>query len=262
MNKTGDHKLELIDAGTMQRPEMLREITQIFSVDPLLLSVMRIDFAVDVPNVPLKWFRETVSANNKRFRAAVTGQPFHSEMGNGDIETLYFGKRPNVIRIYDKRAEYAAQYRSAIRKLGKEIDKPTFESVFGFTFPDSNLTRVERQIGGRIPAELETLGNVCAQTFEYKPFASLKIIDHSTFPQRDSNVSFESHCTGLYLRSVAENEGMQALKTLISRYSNGNTAWAWKKYAPYLPAATLESGLTGTALQARFAESLAQQMRS
>ena len=74
-------------------------------------------FAVNVPNLPLRWFRETLRVDHKRYRAAVTGQPFYSEMGNGDIQTLYFGKRPNLIRIYDKQAEYRHQYRLLVRTL-------------------------------------------------------------------------------------------------------------------------------------------------
>jgi len=260
MDKVGNHKLELIDVGTMKRSDIFREVVSIFDVDPRTLGIMRIDLAVDVPNVPVQWFRETVQAQRKRFRSAVTGDRFYAEMGTGGIQTLYFGKRPNVIRIYDKRAEYMAQYRNAIRKLGKGFESPSFESVMGFSYPDSNLTRVERQFGARIPSELATLGNVCAEGFECKPFANLKIIDHATLPEPNSNVSFETHCTGMYLRSIAENDGMQALQTFISKHSKGNVAWARKKYRSYLPSATLESGLTSATLQARFAESLARQM--
>ena len=101
---------------------------------------------MNVPNLPLRWFRETLRVDHKRYRAAVTGQPFYSEMGNGDIQTLYFGKRPNLIRIYDKQAEYRHQYRLLVRTLGKSIEPPLFESVYGFSNPDSILTRVERQI--------------------------------------------------------------------------------------------------------------------
>lgn len=260
MDKAGNHKLELIDVGTMTKSEIFHEIVRVFEIDPLTLGIMRIDFAVDVPGIPLQWFRDAVMANHKRFRAAVTGQPFYSEMGNGDIQTLYFGKRPNVIRIYDKRAEYDAQYKTGVRKLGKDIDPPSFESMFGFTYPDTSLTRVERQIGGRMPEEIETLGSVCAKGFDFKPFSNLKIIDHQTLPERDPNVSFETHCTGLLLHSIARNDGMQAVKTFISRHSKGNTAWAWNKYAPFLPSASGGNGLTNPELQTRFAESLARQM--
>jgi hypothetical protein len=260
MEKVGNHKLELIDVGTMSRADICAEVSSIFEINPASLGIMRIDFAVDIPNVPVQWFRETVGVKHKRYRAAVTGQPFYSEMGNGNIETLYFGKRPNLIRIYDKKAEYEAQFRKIIRKHSKEGEPLSFESAMGFSKPDSNLTRVERQFGGRIPVELATLGNVCSKDFDYNPFAILKIIDHATLPEQDLNVTFEAKCTSRFLRSMAVNDGMQAVRTFISRESNGNGSKVWKKYGAFLPSASSECGLNEAGLHTRFAQSLAHQM--
>jgi hypothetical protein len=119
MDKAGNHKIEMIDVGQMNRTRIIREVQEIFDVDALSLPVMRVDFAVDVPDLPLQWFRETVRIEHKRFRAAVTGEPFYSEMGKGVIQTLYFGKRPNVIRIYDKLAEIQRSVSNASSKVGQ-----------------------------------------------------------------------------------------------------------------------------------------------
>ena len=67
MNKSGDHKIELYDVGTKTKSEILREISEIFDFDPLDAGVMRIDLAVDIHGVPLKWFRESVRVMHKRF---------------------------------------------------------------------------------------------------------------------------------------------------------------------------------------------------
>jgi hypothetical protein len=259
MDKVGNHKFELIDVGKMSRTEILTEIGSIFDVNPPALEVMRVDFAVDVPELPLRWFRETVRVERKRFRAAVTGERFYSEMGTGDIQTLYFGKRPNLIRIYDKQAEYRHQYRMMIRNLEKGTEPPSFESVYGHSNQDSNLTRVERQIGGRIPAQVARLRQVLAPV-EFRPFEKLRIINHEPVPERDSNSSFETYCTGMFLRSIAGNDGMQALKAFISKQSKGNVSWAWKKYESFLPSASPASGITETDLQRLFEESLTRQM--
>jgi hypothetical protein len=261
MDKAGNHKLELIDVGQMSRTQIIREVVQIFDVDPLSLPVMRVDLAVDV-DIQLSWFRETVRVEHKRFRAAVTGQPFYSEMGKGKIQTLYFGKRPKVIRIYDKKAEYQDQYRTLVRKLGQDVEPPSFESVFGISDPNSHLTRVERQIGGRIPAEVGTLRQLLEPDFEFKPFEKLRIIDHAVTPDIDSKISFETRCTGLYLRSVAQDEGMQAANAFISKHSNGNTSWVRKKYQSFLASASSADGITEADLQRRFRESMARQMSS
>jgi hypothetical protein len=218
---------------------------------------MRIDFATDVP-LPVNWFRETVRVEHKRFRAAVTGQPFYSEMGKGKIQTLYFGKRPNLIRIYDKLAEYQEQYRILVRKLGKDVEPPSFESEFGVA--DSILTRVERQIGGRIPPEIQTLRHVVESGSNFRPFAKLRIIDHPRSPELDAKLSFEKRCTGLYLQGMRRNDGMQATNAFISKYSKGNPGWVRKKYGSFLSGDADGTGLTEADLQRLFQESLSRQM--
>jgi hypothetical protein len=195
-----------------------------------------------------------------RFRAAVTGQPFYSEMGKGCLQTLYFGKRPNLIRIYDKQAEYQDQYRTLVWKLGKDVEPPSFESVFGLSNRDSVLTRVERQMGGRIPPEVATLRQVIESGFAFKPFSRLKIIDHPPTPELDSHVSFETRCTGLYLQSIPQSDGMQAANSFISKYSNGNASWVREKDEFFLASASRTTGITEAELQRRFEESLARQM--
>ena len=111
MNKSGDHKIELYDVGTKTKSEILREISEIFDFDPLDAGVMRIDLAVDIHGVPLKWFRESVRVMHKRFRSSITNGQFFNEVGKGEIQTAYFGKRPNLFRLYDKMAEYRHAYK-------------------------------------------------------------------------------------------------------------------------------------------------------
>lgn len=260
MDRIGNHKLELFDVGEMKLSHILNEITQIFDGDPRELEVMRVDLAVDLRDRSVQWFRETVRVAHKRWRAAVTGDAFRSEMGNGDIQTLYFGKRPNLIRIYDKLAEYRHAYKTLVRNLGKGVEHPSFESLYGAVANERLLTRVERQIGGRIPIQIATLGDLIDCGTEFKPFSKLKILDHAAQPPKESNTSFETYCTGMYLRRMAEEDGMQALGTFISRNSKGNTAWAWKKYQAFLPPSSQTASLTNAALQSAFEQSLHQQL--
>ncbi len=263
MDRVGNHKLEIIDVGDLDRAGIVREIVSIFDIDASALGLMRVDFAVDIPTVPLQWFRETVRVQGKRFRAALTGERFYSEMGTGEIQTLYFGKRPNVIRIYDKQAERRKQFRElqrAIERSGDGQAVPTLESIFG-TDDDAILTRVERQIGGRVPNEIATLGQVIAPGFEYQPFRKLKILDHAPMPDAAS-LSFETYCTGMHLRHIAEHDGMQALNGFLAKYTKGNTAWARKKYQAFLPSASGPHCLTQAGIQSRFAISLDRQLRA
>jgi len=258
MQKRGDHKIELFDVGTKSKSEIYKEILRIFDFDPYLLGVMRVDFAVDVNGVPLSWFRESVRVSFKRWRAGVTNDPFFSEMGIGNIQTLYFGKRPNLIRIYDKMAEYRSAYRKLKREhKGETI--PTFESIYGVPDDDSILTRVERQIGGRIPPRLATLGDVVRRAPDFKPFEALKIARRAAEPLNEPNLRFETYCTAQYLRDKASREGMQAIGPFFTQKTNGNSAWAWKKYGPYLKSLSESNGLSSGELQGLFEISMARQ---
>ena len=150
MQKSADHKIEVLDVGTKKRTEILREISSIFDTDPTALSVMRVDLTADVEEVPLSWFREAVRVSHKRWRAGITGERFFGEMGNRNIQTLYYGRRPNLFRIYDKMAEHRAAYQSLTRSL-KNQQPPPFEDLYGRRSDGPALTRVERQIGGWVP---------------------------------------------------------------------------------------------------------------
>jgi len=258
MDKVGNHKLELIDVGMMTRTDIMREVVRVFEVDPFELEIQRIDFAVDIPGVPLNWFREAVQVSRKRFRSAITGDRQYCEMGNRGIQTLYFGKRPNLFRIYDKRAEYLHQFQNAVRKLPKDTEPRTFENVMGFTYPEWQLTRVERQLGGRIPDALRTFGNVCDERFAFDPFAPLRVLNQPMPSERDPGDTFETFCTGCYLQVIAKRDGMSGVKNFLREHSNGNTAWALKKYARFL--GTESPGIDSDSIRDRFRASLDAQM--
>lgn len=197
---------------------------------------------------------------HKRWRAAISGDAFYSEMGTGGIQTLYFGKRPNLIRIYDKQAEYRNAYKKLVGKLGKDVEPPSFEAVYGIQTPERALTRVERQIGGRVPKEVATLGDVMEHHANLRPFTKLRILEHATQLPKSSEMSFETYCTAMFLRRMAGEDGMQATDTFLAVNSSGNAGWARRKYSRYLPSASDPLSVTNEGLQQRFAESLHRQL--
>ena len=258
MNKTGDHKIELYDVGTKTKQQILQEIAEVFDCDPLKLGVMHIDLAVDVKDVPLSWFRESVRVMHKRFRSGITNDRFFNELGNSNIQTLYFGKRPNLFRIYDKMAEYRNAYQAVKREFkGREI--PAFESVYGVPDDDAILTRVERQMGARVPLTLSTLENVFNHASDINPFAAFRISSQVAVPINDSTLPFETLCTANYLRDLACREGMQAIGPFFTQKTHGNSAWAWKKYGAYIACLSESSGLTLEELHSRFSASISRQ---
>jgi len=87
-------------------------IGQIVDCDPAGCRLGRIDLAADVRDVSLSWFREHTYVQYKQFLCAHAKlvEAEFSEMGKKVYQTLYFGKRPSCIRIYDKTAERTAHY--------------------------------------------------------------------------------------------------------------------------------------------------------
>jgi hypothetical protein len=114
--KKGDGKLEVIDAGTKSRRMIEFEVESIYDVDPRKLDVMRADLCADVPGVTVPWFHSRIRAKYKRWGAKFREHGLEmSEMGMNTLQTIYMGKRPNAIRVYDKFAECMYQYQRLSR---------------------------------------------------------------------------------------------------------------------------------------------------
>jgi hypothetical protein len=108
----GTHKVELLETGKKGMAEIQSTIERIVKCDPGGCRLGRIDLATDVRDVPLSWFREHTYVEYKQFLCAHAKlvDAEISEMGKKIYQTLYFGKRPSCVRIYDKTAERVAHY--------------------------------------------------------------------------------------------------------------------------------------------------------
>ena len=191
------------------------------------------DLAVDIEGVPVRWFQARVKAKHKQYVANFGSAEF-VEMGKGGIQTLYFGKRPNLYRIYDKVAEYRQQHAKLLRKLPKNEPKPEFQELYGIPERGYVLTRVERQFGAEIPEALATVAGL-TNLANFHPFAKLKILTGGEKEPNPENYSFMEYCTGMYLREMAQREGMHVALKFISKYSKRNTKWVLEKFREFLP---------------------------
>lgn len=261
--KRGDehnHKLELIDTGVMTLAEMREDIQRIFCVDAETLSVMRLDLAVDMEGIGVSWFAEHTRVRYKRWLAKL-GVIDTSAMGNRELQTLYYGKRPNLYRIYNKIAEYRAQYQRILRRVTPGITPLTFEQQFGVPEFGRILTRVERQMGGgRIPLVLSTVGDL-RNSADFNPFDGLEFISGGRLEPNPNDYTFMEYSTGMHLRHLAESEGMQAAMSHITRHSKRNKKWALRKFGDFLPVST-SGDLTNERLFELFQESIAAQFRT
>jgi hypothetical protein len=123
-------------------------IEGVFDVPAGPTELMRLDVAVDVTDVPVAWFQQHVIAQFKRWTACIGTLSVRddddgtevSNMGMRGIETLYFGRRPNVIRVYNKVAERRAAYERLRRRAHAEAKRQAMQQAvdtpFEFAFPD------------------------------------------------------------------------------------------------------------------------------
>jgi hypothetical protein len=179
---SGKHKLEIVGTGMMTVHEIASEINNVFDVDPRSAEIMRIDLAVDVRDYPVEWFRRRARVSHKRYSSEYG--LFVSE--HAQVQTLNFGKRPNMFRIYDKTEEQRIEYRRLNRRRNAEERLLTFEERYGHS-EDEVLTRVERQYGaGRVPKQIATLRRLQENALRFNPFESLQFLP-STISEESVN---------------------------------------------------------------------------
>jgi hypothetical protein len=255
-DRAGNHKLELVDTGEMSFTTMQKEILRVFDIEPSRLDLMRIDLAADVPGVPVRWFARNARAKWKQWIARL-GEIEYAEMGRRKIETLYFGKRPNCFRIYDKLSELRHQYDQMQRKASDAAEIPTFEEKFKYPETGFVLTRVERQIGGgRIPQQIGKLGKL-RNLSEFNPYSRLELLPGNCPEPNMDDYGVTEYLAGIGLRAKADELGVHELRSLINEHSRGNASRILRRYEAFLPR---ESGIDAGQLFQRYRESVGRQL--
>jgi hypothetical protein len=263
-DRRGNHKLELVETGGMSYRNMAATITRIFEEEPGPLSLMRVDLAADVPDVPVAWFQQNIRTRYKRWTASLgklEASNEFSEMGSRGVETFYYGKRPNVIRVYNKVAERLYRYRMVVarqkRKHVPQSEIPTFEQMFGHGITGVVLTRVERQIaGGRVPERLGTFHRL-RSVADFDPFENLIYVGVGKPEPNPDHYEFTQYLTGMYVRHLIERDGVHRFLQFANKYSMRNGRRILKQYADFLPST---AGITPSGLRERFCESVTRQL--
>jgi hypothetical protein len=258
--KEGNYKIEFVETGHMGFSQMVREVEEIFDVDPESLAVMRVDLAADVSGIPVPWFVEHCRVQYKRWIAGIghiVDSPEYSEMGMKRVETFYLGKRPNVVRIYDKVAEYQYQYKKLLRSATPDAEVPRFEEVFGIS-PDTILTRVERQLAaGRVPPQLDTVKKLRTAS-SFNPFERLRIINGCEFEPQPSNYRSDVYERGIGVRQLIQEQGLQRARFALNEQSRGNADRILKRLSDFIPSNGYR--LTAEELFERYQESVRRQL--
>jgi hypothetical protein len=212
-----NHKLVIIGTGTMKLSEILSEVEEVFVIDPMRAEIMRVDFAVDVRDYSVEWFRRRVRVSRKRYTSEY--DRFVSEHTN--VETLYFGKRPNIFRIYDKTEEQRVDYRRLIRKAKAPI--PTFQARYGHT-ENEILTRVERQYGaGRVPEQIATLRRLQENALRFNPFESLRFLPSTISEESVNQLTGDEFIKAHGVLRLVEQLGHHEARRLLDQKTGRNT---------------------------------------
>jgi hypothetical protein len=277
----------------------VQAITKIWDIDPQTLSVMRADLAVDIPSVPVPWFRDHARFKFKRFasridKATVSDEVEFVDMGTAISQTLYAGKRPNLIRIYDKREEWRKQWREEARNIERfnrglkrfdfspeEIEKHT-QVVPGFDEfclknnaavpPGQVLTRIERQVGGnRIPGEIDTVFKL-SNLQNFAPFGGLELLAPESCqvgrpgpPGTEYGIkeAIRDHLAGIGFQTICQELGsMQLGCSYVTKHGKGNGRRVLESLQPYWPQTNAQYSVTAEQLQAAFSASVARQFAS
>lgn len=246
-----NHKIEIINAGKKTLDEMGRIVRELFLVDPDSLQVMRIDVAADVPGISVSWFKDHGYVSRKRFSSRIEkSHEFELQfvaMSNATSQTLYAGKRPNLMRIYDKLGEWRVQWSKLVRHCARhnagmtgmdlteeqryfgQLVAPTFAEYCmaqNYDIRAANiLTRVERQIGGRVPLEFATMG-VLRHAHELSPFTGLHLRPDTApdwYLNPAKGVSIRDHYAAIGLDVVQQALGSyQNAKQFTYQHAKGN----------------------------------------
>lgn len=271
--KMGDanSKIEIFDAGRKSKSAWLETITAFRGGDPLALEVMRADLCADTSAVSVGWCLSHVTIPYRRFQNVgfSRGETQDWRMGSGAVQGIYFGKRPNMVRIYDKRSELRVRFDQLMRSQSRELpalrellgDHITFEGFAesrGYPNLPPRFTRIERQCSGaRIPAVLGTLGSVVKNLPDFNPFDGYRI---STARADLKALSFENQVKVRGFLSVVDDEGLQFARSQFNRASGRQYNRDWRWCEAYLPDDGCD-GITPEALFEICRESTLQQLR-
>jgi hypothetical protein len=229
----GESKLELLDTGTKGYSELVAQIEATIEGPSDDLDIMRIDLCADMHGVPVEWFLSRMHVRFKRIAHEI-GIPKYQRIGKAGIQTLSAGKRPNIVRVYDKVAECEEQLRKLQRKHSRDADELTLEREFGIA-ENEVITRIERQFGGqRIPRAIESFG-LLSRLPEFNPFTNIEISNGTgatlpTIPE----CGLDMWLSGTTLHRLQTEMGEQHFRRWLDANSVGNAARIRKRYAAFL----------------------------
>jgi hypothetical protein len=257
------NKLEIYEAGDKSLSEMRRLTASIFEVDPDRLGLMRVDLCADIRGVDVGWFKRHTfvqsKQTNREFGVAMPYMTSHK----GQAETLYAGAKPNQYRFYNKPAERMVRWRWYKSQLAREAPNLTptpYDVLYGHS-PDAVITRVERQIVGRhlAPLGLTDFASL-KSTSKLSPFDKIVFNVAGREEPAMDDLSFLHWTSVMYVRQMASDYGLPALRALMKRRLCRGFSREWKRVEPFLHVPEQTAGLSSEGLRRAFQSSALKQI--
>lgn len=134
--RAGHHwdKIELLHTGDKTWDDIATLLSYSVTGDIETLPVRRADCAVD-SDLSVEWYAKSIRCQWKRWRSEVGEIELLDEnrkhiqfmdIGRRRLETMYLGRKPNPLRVYDKTAETVHRYKQAERahyRAAMELDE-------------------------------------------------------------------------------------------------------------------------------------------
>jgi hypothetical protein len=119
MTKVATDKLEILGMGEKTLGEVFDICRQVYQGDPEEFGILRADWTADQKRVPVWWFKQNVIVDYKKITREIGNIPQSNYMtvANGICETLYAGKKPRQVRIYDKTGERIQRWKSECLRI-------------------------------------------------------------------------------------------------------------------------------------------------
>lgn len=231
------HKLEVLESGSRSWDANMGVIESVYGGDPRELPVRRVDLCADT-DVNMGFVARSVRAACKRLEwqfgevtASSEGKKIDfMEVTGRELETLQFGCRPNVFRVYNKVRERDSVYTSKRRRMERQaaellavtvmdnaniprndkemnrgfakrlkpsavrmkmFEMPSFYDFCGY-YEWQTVTRVERQISGNVPLVLSSVGAMRDNLLSWNPFERLNF--STQFSHRDFELDTTIRC--------------------------------------------------------------------
>ena len=220
--------VSIIAVGTKTGAWMREEIERVFQTSVMGLRIVRADLAADLP-LTIDWLRKNTTVQFKR----QTQQYVESD---GVVQTLYFGKSPNQIVMYDKRAERIDHLaRHARQSRGSGAVKRMYSEIYQRSIAQP-WSRVERRYGSTaIPHDMRTLADLYRNATTANPFDVVRTNAIAEVEPECTDCSPREHYLvhGVW-RDIREF-GLHKTRRRLDAMSNRNGARLMKKVASRFP---------------------------